>query len=179
MVYRVQRKSIVRTERTRSSDEGQLRSGMLTTLRAEWLPSRPTGMAVIVMVILGFALAVPAAAQSATLQDSTGIYTLGSGRIAAAMAAVAALLGVASGTLSLRRSSGRGKGRRGAILALVLGPIGLTAGGLVVATANGGLGTGNGLGGGVVAMVLGLASVVLGCLALARPRHTEIEQEVR
>ena len=52
-----------------------------------------------------------------------------------------------------------------------LAPIGLVVGGLVVATANGGLGTGNGLGGGVVAMILGLIGMVLGGLALARSRH--------
>ena len=63
-------------------------------------------------------------------------------------------------------------GRRGAIVALVMGPIGLVIGGLVVATADGGLGTGNGLGGGVVAMVVGLIGMALGGLALARSRRT-------
>jgi hypothetical protein len=56
-------------------------------------------------------------------------------------------------------------------VALVLGPIGLVIGGLVVATANGGIGTGNGLAGGVVAMIVGLIGVALGGLALARSRR--------
>jgi hypothetical protein len=53
-----------------------------------------------------------------------------------------------------------------------MGPIGLVIGGLVVATADGGLGTGNGLGGGVVAMVVGLIGMALGGLALVRSRRT-------
>ena len=67
---------------------------------------------------------------------------------------------------------GTGNGRRGAIVALVLGPIGLAIGGLVVATADGGLGTGNGLAGGFVAMMVGLIGIALGGLALARSRRT-------
>jgi hypothetical protein len=43
---------------------------------------------------------------------------------------------------------------------------------VVVATAEGGLGTGNGLGGAVVALVVGLIGIVLGGLALSRLRRT-------
>jgi hypothetical protein len=57
-------------------------------------------------------------------------------------------------------------------VALVLGPIGFFVGGLVVITAEGGLGTGNGLAGGVVAMMVGLIGMALGGLALARSRRT-------
>jgi hypothetical protein len=57
-------------------------------------------------------------------------------------------------------------------VALVRGPIALVGGGLVVATANGGLGTGNGVGGGVVAMLVGLIGMTLGGLALARSRRS-------
>ena len=57
------------------------------------------------------------------------------------------------------------------VVSLVLGPIGLVIGGLVVATADGGLGTGNGLGGCVVAMTVGLIGMALGGLALGRSRR--------
>ena len=53
-----------------------------------------------------------------------------------------------------------------------MGPIGLVMGGLVVATADGGLGTGNGLGGAMIAMVVGLIGMILGGLALARFRRS-------
>ena len=67
---------------------------------------------------------------------------------------------------------GVGNARRRAIVALVLGPVGLIIGGLVVATAGGGIGTGNGLAGGIVAMMVGLISTLTGGLALARSRRT-------
>ena len=63
-------------------------------------------------------------------------------------------------------------GRIGAIVAALLGLIGAVIGGLVVATADGGLGTGNGLGGGIVAMMIGLIGMTLGGLALVRSRRT-------
>jgi hypothetical protein len=53
------------------------------------------------------------------------------------------------------------------------GMSGAVMGGLVVATADGGLGTGNGLGGGIVAMTVGLIGIALGGLALARSRRTD------
>ena len=55
---------------------------------------------------------------------------------------------------------------------MVAGLIGMVLGGLVVATADGGLGTGNGIVGGFVALVIGLIATVLGGLALARSRRT-------
>jgi hypothetical protein len=80
---------------------------------------------------------------------------------------------VVIGGLALARSARRigHKGRRGAIVALVLGPIGLIIGGLVVVTADGGVGTGGGVAGGVVAMMVGLIGTALGGLALARSRR--------
>jgi Family of unknown function (DUF6223) len=61
--------------------------------------------------------------------------------------------------------------RIAATVAAVVGLVGAVIGGLVVATADGGLGTGNGLGVGIVAMVVGLIGVALGGLALARSRR--------
>src|SRR5215831_7089688 len=59
-------------------------------------------------------------------------------------------------------------GRIGALVAVVLGLSGAVIGGLVVATAQGGLGTGHGFGGGIVAMIVGLIGITFGWLAQAR-----------
>ena len=109
-------------------------------------------------------------------QPAVSAYTLTPRRIGASLAVVVALIGaVIGGRALLARVAGRlgaANGQRGAIVALVIGPIGLVSGGLVVATAKGGLGTGNGLAGGVVAMLVGLIGMTLGWLALARSRRT-------
>ena len=98
-------------------------------------------------------------------------YAMTPERFAASGAARVGLLGVAIGGWALARSGGTGNTVRGSIVALVAGLIGMVLGGLVVATADGGLGTGNGLGGGVVALVLGVISMILGGLARARSRR--------
>ena len=104
--------------------------------------------------------------------DAVTVYTMSPGRIGAIVAGVLGLIGAVIGGRALARSASRaGTGRRGAVIALVLGPIGMVIGWLVVATADGGIGTGNGLGGGVVAMVVGLIATALGGLALARFRR--------
>lgn len=98
-------------------------------------------------------------------------YGLTPERIWAGAAALLALAGVVVGGLARARSAGR-NGRKGAIVALVAGLIAIVNGGLVVVTADGGLGTGNGIAGGYVALVLGLIAMVLGRLAQARSRRT-------
>jgi hypothetical protein len=103
------------------------------------------------------------------------IYTMTPERMAASAGALTALIAAVIGGMALSRATGRmgkGNGQRGAIVALVLGPVGAVIGALVVATADGGLGTGNGLGGGVVAIIVGLIGMALGRLALARSRRT-------
>jgi hypothetical protein len=52
--------------------------------------------------------------------------------------------------------------------AVIAGVTGMAVGGLVVLTAEGGVGTGNDLGGGVVAPVVGLLGAALGGVALIR-----------
>ncbi|GGX01050.1 DUF6223 family protein [Streptomyces lomondensis] len=52
------------------------------------------------------------------------------------------------------------------------GAAGMALGGLVAATADGGLGSGNGLGGAYVALLMGLTGTSLGALALTRSRRT-------
>jgi hypothetical protein len=79
--------------------------------------------------------------------------------------------------LALARPTGKGHigtwaRRKGAVTALVAGPIAVAVGGAVAATADGGLGTGNGLGGAYVAMLVGLIAIALGWLARFRLRGT-------
>jgi hypothetical protein len=90
------------------------------------------------------------------------------------VAVLVGLIGSVIGGMALARSARRigNDGRRGALVALALGPVGVIIGGLVVGTADGGVGTGNGLAGGVVAMVVGILGAALGGLALARSRRT-------
>jgi len=105
---------------------------------------------------------------------ATTIHGLTPRRLWATVVAVLALVGVVIGGLALCRATRRigNHGRRGAIAALVLGPIAVVNGALNLAVANGGPGTGNGVVGGAAAFVLGLIGMVLGGLALARPRRT-------
>jgi len=127
----------------------------------------------IAAVIASGGLAARAAPQVSGSSPTVPAYTMTPRRMAASGAAVVGLLGAVIGGLALARSARRaGTGRRGAIVALVMGPIGSTIGAVVVATAKGGLGTGNGLGGGVAAMTVGVVGIALGGLALARSRPT-------
>jgi len=120
-----------------------------------------------------FGLAASAAAQLSVQPAAAPVYTATPQRIVAGTAVLAALIGAVIGGLALFRAARRigNHGRRGAVFALVLGPIGLVSGALVVATAKGGVGTGNGVAGGVVAIMVGLIGIALGGLALARSRR--------
>jgi hypothetical protein len=138
-----------------------------------WVVLAVTRVLVLAVAVGVIGLAGPAAAQGADQTPAATVPRFTPERIAASSAGVIAAIGAVIGGLALARSrrSDTGNARRGAIIALVLGPIGLLVGGLVVATADGGLGTGNGLGGGVVAMVVGLTGMILGRLALSRSRR--------
>ena len=132
--------------------------------------SRVTCVLATAAMVLGVGIAAQAA-QVADQPLAVNPYTLTPERITASTAALVALVGAVIGGLAVARSAGRigaGTGRRGAIVALVMGPTGLVIGGLVVATADGGLGTGQGLAGGIVAMIVGLIGTALGGLALSR-----------
>ena len=98
-------------------------------------------------------------------------------RLWASAGAAVALIGAVIGGRAVARpaaSIAAGSGRRGALVALVMGPIGLVSGGLILASADGGPGTGNGVVGGAAAVVLGLIGTVLGGLVLARSRRTAV-----
>jgi len=89
-----------------------------------------------------------------------------SGRARALVAAAVSLISVIVGGLAL----GRFRGRTGAIMALVLGLIGIVLSVVHLGTSTGGFGTGSGRAGAIVALVLGLIGVNLGGLTLARLR---------
>ena len=111
---------------------------------------------------------------AAVQQDAVGPSILPADRLWASASAVLALASVVIGGLALARSadrSGNGDGRRGAIVALVAGPIAGVIGGLLLATADGGPGTGNGVVGAAAALVLGLIAMAVGGLALTRSRR--------
>jgi hypothetical protein len=125
----------------------------------------------VTVLIVGWGVAAPVGAQQSD-QASATVYAFTPQRMIASGAAATALIGALIGALALIRSARRdGTGRRGAIAALALGPIGVVMGGLVVATADSGIGTGNGLAGGFVAIVVGLIAATIGGLALVRSRR--------
>ncbi|MGC7101720.1 DUF6223 family protein [Amycolatopsis lurida] len=98
-----------------------------------------------------------------TVLLAADVYALSAGRIGAFAGGLLGLLGVIIGGFALARAW-----RRGAVIAVAAGITGMAVGGLVVLTAEGGVGTGNGLGGGVVALVVGLLGAALGGVALTR-----------
>lgn len=97
------------------------------------------------------------------------VYGLTPRRLWATAVDVLAMIAVVIGVLALYRAARRigNDGRRGAIVALVLGPISAVNGGLVLAIADGGPGSGNGVVGGAGALVLGLIATIVGGLATA------------
>ena len=107
-------------------------------------------------------------------------------RLWATTASVLALISVVIGGLAMVRSASFGTAARlGMILALAAGLVAGINGALVLAVANGGLGSGNGVVGGAVALVLGLIGMITGGLALSRSRrrtvagHVAIEGETK
>jgi Family of unknown function (DUF6223) len=129
-------------------------------------------VALTATAVVGLAFVAPVALAAAQ-PTVTPVYGMTPKRIAASSALVVGLIGAVIGGLAMARSVRRvgNRGRRGAIVALVLGPISLVSGGLVVVTADGGVGTGNGVAGALVAMVVGLIAMTLGGLTLARSRR--------
>ncbi|MFF8937990.1 DUF6223 family protein [Streptomyces paradoxus] len=129
------------------------------------------------VLIGGFAFAEPAAADPSAQPVAASLYTVSVGRAGALLSALAGLLGAVGGGLALARPTGQGyvgtwARRKGAATALAAGPVAVTVGGTIAATADGGLGTGNGLGGAYFAVLLGLISVALGWQARSRSRRT-------
>jgi len=103
----------------------------------------------------------------------TTVYGATPRRLWAAGAVALAFGGLAIGAVALVRSVRQigNRGRRGAIVALLTGPIGAVNGALVLAVASGGPGSGDGVVGGAAALVLGAIATVLGGLVLGRSRR--------
>jgi len=101
-------------------------------------------------------------------------------RLWATTASVLALISVVIGGLAMVRSANRfgTVARVGVILALAAGLVAVINGALVLAVANGGLGSGNGVVGGAVALVLGLIGMITGGLALSRSRRRAVAGNV-
>jgi len=96
-------------------------------------------------------------------------------RLWATTASVLALISVVIGGLAMVRSAKFGTAARlGMILALAAGLVAVINGALVLAVANGGLGSGNGVVGGAAALVLGLIGMIIGGLALSRSRRRTV-----
>jgi len=119
-------------------------------------------IAVVAVFLLGSAIA-PSAAQA----DSVSPLAMTPERLAASVASLIGLIGVAAGALALRARRS-GSAPRTGNLPVLAGLISMIGGGLVVATAKGGLGTGHGFGGGILALVAGSMSVALARLARTR-----------
>ncbi|MGW4833537.1 DUF6223 family protein [Amycolatopsis japonica] len=92
------------------------------------------------------------------------------GRVWSLIAALVGVIGVVAGGLAVARSRS-GDTRRGAVVALAAGLLGMAGGVYVVAAAKGGPGTGYGIVGGFLALVVGLIAAALGGVALSRSRR--------
>jgi hypothetical protein len=97
------------------------------------------------------------------------------GRLLALLAVLVGLTGAVIGGRALAGSYRLGSAsvRRRAFVAILAGLVGLALGALVVARADGGIGTGNGIAGANVAMVVGVIATILGGLAGSRPSPTK------
>lgn len=116
-------------------------------------------------LVVVLALARSAAAQA----DPSVPFAVTPERLAASLAALIGLAGVALGGRALAHPRAANAQRAGN-LALLAGLTSLVVGGLVVATAQGGFGTGHGLAGGIVALLAGAFSVVIVGFARTRSR---------
>ena len=126
-----------------------------------------TAALTVVEALFGFVTS--AAAQPAKV----GLYAMTGDRLRAVVAMLVALLGVLSGGFALRSAPDSGGARsapHAPAIALLAGRGGASLGGVVLANANGGLGTGHGFGGGIVALALGILAVALGAWARIQSR---------
>lgn len=103
-----------------------------------------------------------------------GAFAMTEDRLRAMAAIILALFGVVSGARAVRSTfdTAAHSTPRAPAFALLAGLGGALLGGVVLATAKGGLGTGHGFGGGIVALVLGMLALALGGWALTHSRRS-------
>lgn len=140
-------------------------------------PSRRIAAAAIIVLgglgVVGFGLGALGLVAPGAKPGDDIVYGLTFDRAWITGVALLALAATVIGALGLARAArGLGAGRRGAIVALALGSLGVIGGVLNLALADGGPGTGNGVIGGSVALLLGLIATILGAMTLIRSRHT-------
>jgi hypothetical protein len=126
-------------------------------------------MKLVSFVTLCTLLLVPTIALAQETNGNVGYGVTTPGRLWAAIAAVVGLISAIVAGLSLFRSACRfGTGRRGAIVAAVVGLIVIAYAVLHMTIFTGDFGTGSGRAGAIVAMVMGLTSTVLAGITLTR-----------
>lgn len=133
------------------------------------IPGILAAAAIFALLVYGVLLAAHLSGPA----DKT-VHGLTPRRLWATAASGLALVGFVCGGIAMNRAARRvgNHGRRGAIVALLVGPIAAINGGLNLAVASGGPGTGNGVVGGAAAFVLGLSALALGAMALTRSRRS-------
>ena len=128
------------------------------------------GVLAAAVLLGGMVHAVLVAAHLAEPAGAT-VYGVTSRRLWATATGAVAIGGVISGGLALTRPTGRfriASGRRGAIVALISGLLGVIGGALLLAIADDGPGSGNGVVGAAGAVVLGLIAMSCGGAAVFR-----------
>jgi hypothetical protein len=130
--------------------------------------------ALIAIALFGGLVHAVLVAANVSEPAATTVYGLTLQRLWATIVAGLALVGMVIGGAALYRSArriGPGRGRNGAIVALLAGLVAAALGGLLLAVANGGPGSGNGVVGAAMAVVMGLFAIGEGGLVLARTRY--------
>ena len=126
---------------------------------------------VVFCVLLCTLVFMPVIVSARTTDGNVGLK-ITAGRQAALMTLGIGLISMAAGILSLRPSThGSTSGRVGAIVALILGLIGIVLAGRHLFNATGRFGTGSGRLGAIVAIVVGLIGMILGGKAFIRFRN--------
>ncbi len=134
--------------------------------------------ALAALALFGLIVHLILVAADVSTPANTTVYGLTPRRIWALTVILLALISLVIGWRTLRQSASNRisifKGKRRAMVAIIMGLIAVINGGLNLATANGGPGTGNGVVGSAQALLLGLIGLVLGWVVLTRYKRNAI-----